>query len=119
MQGGTYDCGVFAIAFATSIAHGIDPVKSYYDQKKMRRHLYDCLTAGKLTPFPTLRKGPTSKRAMVYYEIKVHCHCRMPELKDVEMVECSLCSKWVHVMCDSVKKECINSDIKWFCQNCT
>ena len=33
------DCGLFAIAFATSIAFGAYPVNTVYDAKEMRPHL--------------------------------------------------------------------------------
>ena len=32
-QGNGFDCGVFAIAFATSLANGEDPSRILYDQK--------------------------------------------------------------------------------------
>ena len=64
LQGGSYDCGLFAIAFATALAHGMDPVECFFDQRKLRRHLYQCLVAGKLTPFPQAANRPASKRAV-------------------------------------------------------
>lgn len=39
MQAGGRDCGVFAIAYATSIVNGLP----LFDQPKMRRRLYKCL----------------------------------------------------------------------------
>ena len=40
------DCGLFAIAFATSILHGEDPCQEAYDVFKMRTHLGQCLKEG-------------------------------------------------------------------------
>ena len=40
-QSGSEDCGLFAIAFATSIAFGQDPLKTTYTQSFMRKHLAD------------------------------------------------------------------------------
>ncbi len=37
------DCGVLAIAFATSILYGIDLVSCYFNSKDTRKHLFDCL----------------------------------------------------------------------------
>ena len=44
--------GVFAIAYITSIMFGDDPTLCIYKNDMMRRHLYQCLVSGKLTPFP-------------------------------------------------------------------
>ena len=52
MQEGTYACGLFAIAFAVTLANRKDPTKCNFDQSKMRRHLYSCFNAGKVTCFP-------------------------------------------------------------------
>ena len=41
-QKGTTDCGLFAIANATAIAHGKNPSKLQFKQKSMRAHLIDC-----------------------------------------------------------------------------
>ena len=45
-QIGTKNCGVFAIAFLTSLAYN-------QDQDQLRRHLCDYLMRGKLAPFPS------------------------------------------------------------------
>ena len=52
-KGGT-DCGLFAIANMTALAHGQDPSVIHYYQSKMKVHLITCFEKGKLTPFPTL-----------------------------------------------------------------
>lgn len=51
-QEGAVDCGLFSIAFATSIAHGVDPTTVEYIQAHMRMHLVNCFSQGILTPFP-------------------------------------------------------------------
>ena len=48
-QQGSCDCGVFAIATTTALAHGVTPT---FKQEAMRHHLYDCFCSGVLTPFP-------------------------------------------------------------------
>ena len=35
MQTGAYDCGVFAIAYATDIAYSLDPASSLFRQGRM------------------------------------------------------------------------------------
>ena len=51
-QIGAKDCGVFAIAFATSLAFDHKAPSLKYDQIKMRRHLANCFEVQKLTVFP-------------------------------------------------------------------
>ena len=42
VQAGTYDCGLFAVAFATALALGIRPEEFQFNQPEMRKHLYQC-----------------------------------------------------------------------------
>jgi len=51
-QVGNKDCGVFAIAYCTSLAFGKDPCKQKFVQEKMRYHLSTCLKNNRLTVFP-------------------------------------------------------------------
>ena len=51
-QKGFKDCGLFAIANATSICHGDDPTALIYVQDEMRQHLLDCLEKRDMSPFP-------------------------------------------------------------------
>ena len=53
LQGST-DCGLFAIAVMTSLAHKEDPSTTTYGQYKMRQHLMDCFSNKFLMPFPKL-----------------------------------------------------------------
>ena len=48
------DCGVFAAAFATALVHGVLPSLLEFDTTKLRKHLCECLKAGKLEMFPLL-----------------------------------------------------------------
>ena len=49
--GGT-DCGLFSIAFADALAHGINPGMLKFHQDKMRSHLVDCFNKQIMIPFP-------------------------------------------------------------------
>ena len=49
-QLGTKDCGLFAIAIATTLATGEKTLM--YDHAKMRAHLVKCLDDTHFTPFP-------------------------------------------------------------------
>ena len=43
------DCGLFALAFATDFAEGIDPSERYYDEKALRNHLLQCFRNNEIT----------------------------------------------------------------------
>ena len=47
------DCGVFSIAYATSLVYGLNPMNVTYNISQMRPHLLHCLMGGVITPFPT------------------------------------------------------------------
>ena len=51
-QSGSNDCGLFAVAFAVSLCHGLQPSKFCFEQPKMRCHLIQCLEKGKNGTFP-------------------------------------------------------------------
>ena len=48
----SYDCGLFAIAYAVELVHGSDPAVSHL----ARRHLEEGISHNYLDPFPTLKK---------------------------------------------------------------
>ena len=50
-----YDCGVYAIAFATALMFDTDPSKITFDSQNMRQHLIECFTRQNLTSFPSLK----------------------------------------------------------------
>lgn len=52
VQAGINDCGVFAIAFITSLVHGEQPCDVLYQQEDLRHHLIDCFEKLIMTPFP-------------------------------------------------------------------
>jgi len=52
LQKGISDCGLFAIANATALAHGINPTSVTWDQSKMRKHLAQCFLNNRLEVFP-------------------------------------------------------------------
>ncbi|KZS01292.1 Uncharacterized protein APZ42_002097, partial [Daphnia magna] len=90
-QNNSYDCGVFAIAFATSLANGEDPTGMLYDPNQLRPHLNECMTSGKLTSFPSTisrrKRSPETEKTE-----EVFCNCRrtayqLPS-KQWEYIEC-------------------------------
>ena len=69
-QVGCNDCGLFAVAIATSLANGMNPSTVVFAQDEMRSHLADCFVKLKITPFPVRRtiriKSPVLKTATIY-----------------------------------------------------
>ena len=51
-QKGNKDCGLFAIAMATTIAFGKNPSKVTFCQESMRAHLVSCLNKQNFSLFP-------------------------------------------------------------------
>ena len=50
------ECGLFAVANATTIAFGKDPTKFIYDEKRMREHLVYCFPQKDLELFPLIHE---------------------------------------------------------------
>lgn len=118
MQNGSSDCGLYAIAFATAIAFGDDPGLCLFDQEKMRQHLYHCLEAGRLDPFPhRSRLGGNVKNEANF---GVYCSCRMPDMHNIKMVTCNRCTEWFHICCVEVSDDVLNTlELEWLCYRCT
>ena len=55
-QSGDNDCGLFAAAYITSIAHGQDLSSIVYNQGLMREHLLTCLETKRMALFLTIRE---------------------------------------------------------------
>ena len=75
-QSNSYDCGVFVVAYLTSLAHGQNPVSVLYDKKKIRNHLKECLLAGRLELFPTISQKNTTSLRCLMYNYPIFCTCR-------------------------------------------
>ena len=53
-QTGGQDCGVYAIAMSTALAHYEDPTVLRFDQPSLRPHLITCIEKGEFSLFPTV-----------------------------------------------------------------
>ena len=106
-------CGVFAVANATALCHGLDPTTLVYDEKQMRKHLLACLTTRNFDPFPVVHKN-RPKAAISSQKVDLFCNCNMPASFDKEMVECEKCLKWFHFRCVALADEPQN----WTCMSC-
>ena len=69
VQPNTNDCGVYAIAFAVSLAFDKEPAHLHYDKSKMRTHLMNCINSGILTEFPS---KPESRKIFIHKPIQSH-----------------------------------------------
>ena len=93
-----HDCGLYAIAYATSLCNGDDVTSVHYNSQKMREHLVQCLQARQMLNFPS----NMVKRAQTFVNeelINLYCHCRQPQSSF--MIECSGCSEWYHKECET------------------
>lgn len=118
MQMGGSDCGLFALATATALCHGVDPTTCIYDQEKMRQHLHACLTKRKMTLFPLSRKRRAHPQPVKEETYPVYCHCRLPWDKhhtEDGMTMCNNCREWFHEACDKPNS---NSQLQWICKSC-
>lgn len=113
-QTNAYDCGVFAIAYATELVHGGDPVAWEWDITTMRRHLISCLEKNNITPFPKKNKRRLSLvgRELTGYNVPLYCTCRMPGEDKEKMRKCTGCQELFHVECVYVDEK------KLLCSNC-
>ena len=119
-------CGLFAIAFATSLAFGEDPANVTYDSTKLRMYLIKCLDENQMTCFPKSTKNSVSKCQSRLATIELYCKCRMLYSKsgtkcEDRMVECSQCLEWHHVSCESILAKLYDSKYKsenWHCYKC-
>ena len=105
------DCGLFSIAFAASLCAGEpeflasillifylacvgeNPSELHYIQHDFRNHLFKCLEANLVTPFPRRnRKRKGGNRGQTSFGI--FCTCRLPAYG--KMISCSSCHEWFH-----------------------
>ena len=120
-QHNSYDCGLFAIANATALLHGTNPVRCVWDTSIMRRHLVKCLEKKIMEPFPVLRERRVPFGSAVKHseEEAIHCLCRMPyEKSSVDMIQCSLCKIWYHSSCINIASVDDYKTKRWFCVKC-
>lgn len=118
-QVGGSDCGLFSLAFATDLCHGIDPTNQKYNQGSLRQHYVSCLENSTMSPFPKTEKRVPfhlgSKKSLV----AIYCVCRLPNDKE-EYVQCSngKCKEWYHPKCVKIPDWVRNSNHKWRCNKC-
>ncbi len=65
--------------------------------------------SGKCTPFPQKLRASKGQQLKAKDDFEIHCYCRMPELENIGMIDCTNCSQWFHLDCDSVPAEALNN----------
>ena len=66
-QKGAFDCGAYAIAFATDLAYGNNPASREYEQTKLQSHFLECLSKKKIVPFPSKPIKPGTPKSEYIY----------------------------------------------------
>ena len=107
------DCGIYAAAFATSLAVGNDPLSIRYECN-IRSHLANCLEVGQQTPFGNKIIQARLPRIVHSKNVDIYCECRGTDDGSL-MVQCDTCKKWFHMQCVNDNK---NTTTEWFCRQC-
>lgn len=124
---GSNDCGFFAVAFATSLAHGKDPCKRLYDSTKGRSHFKKCFNIGHLSLFPSTERKDTRGKNIgpEISTIAIYCNCRRTYNEHARFVDCNVnwfmiqcvkCKEEFHQMCENYPE---NTKNDWFCRSCS
>ena len=114
-QNGATDCGLYAIAFCTSLCHNIDPVTILYVQDEMRLHLVESIEKKKLEPFPIKRKRRVTSPVQTSKLICLCPSCSKGEGEELTLwVQCEQCHKWFHDSCVPI----YDRNEKWLCEMC-
>ena len=116
-QTNSVDCGLFAIAFAASLAFGEDPTTVVYDTERLRPHLVKCLDNNAMKTFPKLYGKRMLRYQLKLSTIELYCICRMPYNEksnryEDQMVECFQCLSWFHVSCENIPSKIFDSKHK-------
>ena len=86
-QSGSTDCGLFAIAYITSIAFDVDPAQYVFNQTAMQPHLQKCFEE-KIT-FPSFERDDHLAQCALKYTAIVDAL--------TQMVICDgQCGEWFH-----------------------
>jgi hypothetical protein len=112
-QTGTTDCGLYAIAIATSIAHNIDPNTQVFQQNEMRHHLINCIENKRMEVFPVKRTRHLLNNIPVSVTIYFCPVCGIGD-DGRNMVQCDKCENWYHECCVPQ----FNKEHDWYCKHC-
>ena len=115
------DCGLFSIAFATTLAFGGDPSTVNYDAALLRAHLIKCFDNNLIVEFPVTEKRVIKCKPYTSI-VELYCLCRMPYWRTDEiglrMAECESCKRWFHRKFEKIPAAVFSAGKQWFCLNC-
>ena len=122
-----YDCGLFALATATCIAAGVDPVTQTWDQNNMRAHCNDCIQKERASLFPASTRGMRTGKLPQSHQFTVDliCDCKLPEFAFnksnqetvTHAIQCDGCNFWFHNHCYGFPNKSLNCD--FVCRTCS
>lgn len=110
------DCGLFAIACATELAHANNPQVCTWDVSQMQPYFAMCLESGTMQPFPILKVWRQQARKTITDSIY-----RTPNDSNTAMICCDKCKALYDTECINVHVELDDEMMNrnWFCCNCT
>lgn len=76
-QSGNLACGLYAIAYITHLAFGLDPSLLVFKQGSLRSHFVECIEHQIISPFPILREHRQLAIGNII-TVEVHCYCQCP-----------------------------------------
>lgn len=120
-QIGSADCGLLALAYATSLCMGQDPVNVMYEQKIIRRHFLECIVSGKMTAFPVNCNRTLRKPISFTTSIQIYCSCRQIYVKGQRMIQCNACDEWYHATCMNLSENAFAQaadETNYICHKC-
>ena len=122
-QQGGVDCGLFAIAYATTLLNGMDPVNVVFTQARMRQHVIAALEAGTLSEFPVSCRRTVRRMSVRAIPVPVYCVCKAAYVRGDRMVACDSCGNWFHCGCVDLSSTLFaamarNKSENYECQKC-
>ena len=116
-----YSCEIKA--FMVSLVNKEDLTSIYFDEKKLRDHLYDYYKQGRLIPFPSAKEN-VKRNTAKSISFELFCSCRMPWAKqnarsvELQMAECDSCMEWFHQKCQRIPDQVFQRTMEWICNTC-
>ena len=112
------DCGLFSIAFATTLAFGGDPSSITYDSALLRAHLIKWFDNNLMVTIPvTETRVIKGKPYMSIAEL--YCVCSMSYWRIDEivlrMVECESCKRCFHRRSEKIPSAVFSNGKPWYC----